>query len=180
MFHQNLMLKPKLKIYLYCQTSKIVRIIKFRIFGILTVIVPVGCFIYCLWSYSLVSPGADVNEINEYNKTALQITLDTANSLANLTVGLASGIWALLFTTNKVPKINDAGLIPFIGGSLSLLFSYISYRMGLNQYVEMLFGAQTIDLTAGFIRHWPNWQMVFFGFGFLTLVLALYNIYRRT
>jgi len=86
------MLKPKLKINKYRQTSKIERIIKIRIFGIVTVIVPVGCFIYCLWSYSLVSPGADVNEINEYNKTALQITLDTANSLANLTVGLASGI----------------------------------------------------------------------------------------
>lgn len=150
-----------------------------HILSVVTIAAPLGSFLYCLWIYSSVSPGADVNELNEYNKTALQITLDTANSLANLTVGLAGGIWALLFTTDKFPKVRGADLTPFIGGSLSLIFSYTCYRLGLNQYVEMLYGAQTVDLAAGFIRHWPVWQIAFFSFGFLVLVLALYNIYRR-
>jgi hypothetical protein len=51
--------------------------------------------------------------------------------------------------------------------------------MGLSQYVEMLFGAETVDLAAGFVKHWPTWQVFFFGFGFLVLVLALYEIYQR-
>ncbi len=156
------------------------RRIKIRpLLGALTIATPVGFFVYCIWSYSLVSPGADIKEINEYNKTALQINLDTANSLANLTVGLLGGMWALLLTIGKLPEKRGGNLLPFIGGSLSLVFSYVSYRMGLSQYVEMLFGAETVDLAAGFVRYWPTWQMVFFGFGFLVLVLALYHNYQR-
>ena len=150
-----------------------------RIFGAGSITLPVGFLAYCLWSYSGVSPGADINPIDEFNKTALQINLDTTHSLANLTVGLAGGVWVLLFTTDKLPKIRGADLVPLIGGSLSLVFSYICYRLGLSKYVEMLFDAQTVDLAAGFIRYWPIWQVTFFGFGFLVLVLALFKFYRR-
>lgn len=117
--------------------------------------------------------------MNDYNKTALQINLDTTNSLANLTVGLVGGIWVLLFTTDKLPKLKGTDLIPLIGASLSLVFSYICYRLGLSQYVEMLFAAETVDLAAGFIRYWPIWQAVFFAFGFLVFVIALLSFYRR-
>lgn len=144
-----------------------------------TIILPCVFFAFCIWSYTQVSPGVDIKDINEYNKTALQINLDTSNSLANLTVAFAGGIWVLLFTTEKLPKVTGGDLIPFIGGSMSLVFSYICYRMGLSQYVEMLFGAETVDLAAGFVRHWPIWQIVFFGFGFFVLVFALYESYRR-
>ena len=150
-----------------------------RIFGVLSIALPLGFITYCFWSYSNVSPGADINDLNEFNKTALQINLDTTHSLANLTVGLAGGVWVILFTTDKLPKIKGIDLIPLIGGSLSLVFSYICYRLGLSKYVEMLFDAQTVDLTAGFIRYWPVWQVTFFGFGFLVLVLALFSFYRR-
>lgn len=148
--------------------------------GLITILLPLSLFLFCLHSYFLVSPGADVKAINDYNKTALQISLDTANSLANLTVGLGGGIWVLLFTADKkLPKVKGVYLIPFIGGSLSLLFSYVCYRMGLSQYVRMLFEAETVDLAAGFIRYWPNWQLGFFGFGFVVSIVALYDVYRR-
>lgn len=173
-------MKRKLNLRSYLSGKRIsLKIPRIIILGIITLIVPSACFLYCLWSYSHISPGADIKEMNEYNKTALQINLDTTNSLANLTIGLAGGIWVLLFTTNKLPKIKGGDLIPFVGGSLSLIFSYTCYRLGLSQYAEMLFGAETVDLAAGFIRYWPIWQMTFFGFGFLVLVLALYHIYRR-
>lgn len=150
-----------------------------HIFGVLSIALPLGFITYCFWSYSNVSPGADINELNEFNKTALQINLDTTHSLANLSVGLAGGVWVLLFTTDKLPKIKGIDLIPLVGGSLSLVFSYVCYRLGLSKYVEMLFDAQTVDLAAGFIRYWPVWQVTFFGFGFLVLVLTLFSFYRR-
>jgi hypothetical protein len=150
-----------------------------QILGIVSITLPLGFIVYCLWSYSNVSPGADIREMNELNKTALQINVDTTHSLANLTVGLAGGVWVLLFTTDKLPRIKGRDLVPLIGGSLSLVFSYICYRLGLNKYIEMLFDAQTVDLSAGFIRYWPVWQVTFFGFGFAVLVLALFNFYRR-
>ena len=149
------------------------------VFGVLSIALPLGFITYCFWSYSNVSPGADINDLNEFTKTALQINLDTTNSLANLTVGLAGGVWVLLFTTDKLPKIRGIDFVPLIGGSLSLVFSYICYRLGLSKYVEMLFDARTVDLTAEFVRYWPVWQLTFFGFGFLVLVLTLFSFYRR-
>lgn len=149
------------------------------VFGIISIALPLAFLFFCLWSYSMVSPGVDINQLDEFNKTALQINVDTTHSLANLTVGLAGGIWVLLFTTDKLPKIKGTKLIPLIGGSLSLVFSYICYRLGLSKYVEMLFDARTVDLAAGFVRYWPVWQVTFFGFGFLVLVVALFDFYRR-
>lgn len=149
------------------------------IFGIIMTIIPLLLFGYCLRSYSHVSPGLGIRPLDDFNKAALQINLDSANALANLTVGLAGGLWVLLFTTEKFPKVKHGELIPFVGGSLSLVFSYVSYRMGLSQYVRMLFNARTIDLTAGFVRYWPTWQLVFFGYGFVVSVIALYELYGR-
>jgi hypothetical protein len=151
-----------------------------RTFSVLSIFLPVAFFIYCLWSYSRLSPGLDIRVFSELEKTALQINLDASNSLASLTVGLVGGVWALVLGLDKKPRITGGELVPLIGGSASLILSYISYRMGLVKYVEMLFDAQTVDISAGFVKHWPTWQFVFFIYGFIVLVIALLTVYRRS
>lgn len=143
--------------------------------SIISFLVPTFLIGFCYWCFSKISPGVKPVPFDEYAQNALNITLEASNSLASIAVLLLSGAWGIVIT--NIEKISDRKLynmLLLIGGSISLIFSYICYRKALNIYFEILFFPKAVDLTARIIQFWPHWQMIFFVLGFVTFVVLFF------
>lgn len=149
-----------------------------RFLSIASLVVPLLLILFCWIYYKKTSPGVDPKPLDNYTQNALNIVLESSNSLASLAILLLSGVWGFIFSQKEKVKAREWYiLLPLVGGSVALAFSYVCYRNALNKYAEILFKVSTVDLFSPIIQFWPQWQLIFFALGFLILVVSLYVTY---
>lgn len=145
----------------------------FRFLSIFSLLVPIG-IVLCIIIYTKISPGINLIEIDKYMQNALNIKLEGSNSLASITIILLSGLWGFIFANIEKISIKICNnLFTLINGSISMVFSYICYRLALNKYFEILIDVKKIDLKSIIIQFWPTCQLIFFILGFIILFVFL-------
>lgn len=135
-------------------------------------------FIVWLLSYLHTFPGVKPGEWTVHKQAALDISIEASNSLASLTILILSGVWGFILVQSKKIGLRRWDLMTVIAGTLTFVLSYISYRLVLSKHIEILYKAQTIDLTAPIVNFGSRWQWVFLflGVGIFTFLFGFkYN-----
>lgn len=153
---------------------------------IIMIFIPIIMYLGCLFYYEyILNPSIDINEssnITPLLQQALNITIETSSSLANIAILIISGIAAgIIFVHSKQLKINKWDWRPLVGAAgVSLALSYLCYRHLLYLHRQILFDVKIVDLTSPIVGYWSFWQIIFFliGFGIL-IVIAIIRLYAK-
>jgi hypothetical protein len=142
---------------------------------------PTVTFLKYLYTTHHVSPGQEVIKLTDYGKEAIQFRRERNNSVAQLTILLIGGLWALIIGKDRPVRLNARIWSPFLAANACLALSYAIYLVSIDRIAESLYEADNLDLFSPVISVHSNYQMLLFSLGiiFAAFFALLFYRYRR-
>src|ERR1700752_3217290 len=152
----------------------------YDVYGAIITVTSVSLFCYYWYKGGKIFPTAVPNNVDKDTvKIALDVFTDSFKSLATITIGLLVAVWGFIFSNKEFSKASLRYLMPLVGASLFLIFSFVSYNMLLSKLVDVLYEAETIDLNSDSIQFWQEKQLFFFYIGFITTIISFFLLNKK-
>lgn len=123
-----------------------------------------------------VSRGMSIHKLdNEVARLATTMYFDKLTAVAQVTMALLGAIWAFQTVVDSHVRLRGWHVMTcFALTNLSFAFSLIvHYWYGYDFIVSRMFHHLTFDIDAPFVQFISDWQLLFFLFGCLSLVLTI-------